>query len=163
MANDQLIEQVDELLTAEHFDEQVRSGLLALGPEALALLRQYATGSHPSGDPDIQGRAIIMLGDSGDVALAVPTLTEALESPDPDTRVRVLRSLGRLGGPEATGVLRDAVERPELMDAEKAHGIRALSMIDSAEARETLAALESKRLPKPLADELHRARDHSAD
>ena len=48
MANDQLIEQVDELLTVEHFDEEVRRQLLALGPDALTLLRQYATGSHPS-------------------------------------------------------------------------------------------------------------------
>lgn len=163
MANDQLIDQVDELLTVEHFDAATREQLLGLGPDALELLRQYARGGHPSGNPDIQGRAIIALGNSGETDIALPALAEALESPDPDTRVRVMRSLGRMGGPEAVHLLRDAVERKDLMTAEKAHGIRALAMIDSDEAREILTALDTTRLPKPLAEELRKARNEATD
>lgn len=162
MANDHLIDQVDELLTVEHFDAKAREQLVGLGPDALELLRQYATGSHPSGNPDIQGRAIIALGESGAADVALPAMKEALESPDPDTRVRVMRSLGRMGGPEAVHLLRDAVKREDLMTAEKAHGIRALGMIDSDEARSTLTALETTRLPKPLTDELRKVRDEPA-
>jgi hypothetical protein len=161
MANDQLIEQVDRLLTVEHFDAEVRNELTGLGPDALDLLCQYATGSHPSGNPDIQGRAIVALGESGAASMALPALGEALESPDVDTRIRVLRSLGRLGGSDAIDMLREAIERDELMDAEKAHGIRALAMIDSERARDTLTELGSKRLSAPLANELRRARDES--
>lgn len=163
MANDQLIAQVDELLNVEHFDAEVRRELLGLGPDALELLRQYATGSHPSGDPDIQGRAIIALGDSGEPDASLPALEEALTSADPDTRIRVMRSLGHLGGAEATRVLRDAVANDQLMDAERSHGIRALAMIDSDEARASLADLDTRRLAKPVAEELQHARDRGTD
>lgn len=159
MANDQLTDQVDGLLNVDHFDAEVRIELLDLGPEALELLRQYATGSHPSGNPDIQGRAIIVLGVSGEADVALPALEEALTSPDPDIRVRVLRSLGRLGGPEAAQVLRDAVASDALMDAEKSHGIRALAMMDTDEARASLSAMDTKRLSRPVANELRKARD----
>lgn len=161
MTNNHLIDEVNRLLTVEHFDVEVRKQLRALGPDAWELLRQYATGSHPSGNADIQGRAIIALGESGAANVALPALTEALESPDPDTRVRAMRSLGRLGGPKAVQLLRNAVERTELMTAEKAHGIRALAMINSDEARATLSALRATSLPKSLAGELGKVFDEN--
>ena len=68
-----------------------------------------------------------------------------------------------LGGAEATRVLRDAVANDQLMDAERSHGIRALAMIDSDEARASLADLDTRRLAKPVAEELQHARDRGTD
>ena len=122
MPSDDITKRVDELLQVDHFTEDVRRALLDLGPEARKLLQDYATGSHPSGNPDIQGRAILTLGESHDPGLAVPALEKAMASPDTDIRVRAMRSLGRVGGPEATALLTAAVEQTDLPDAERTHG-----------------------------------------
>ena len=76
MASKRIIKQVDELLEADHFDEAVRKKLLGLGAGAMELLRNYATGSHESGDPDIQGRAVLVLGECGDRD-CIPVLKKA--------------------------------------------------------------------------------------
>lgn len=157
MPTDEITKRVDDLLQVDHFDEDIRRTLLDLGPEALDLLRDYATGSYPSGDPDIQGRAILVLGESREPALAVPALRTAMASPDTDTRVRAMRSLGRVGGSEATDLLLECVQENDLADAERAHGIRALANIDTPEARASLEALDTDHLTAPLADELSNA------
>jgi HEAT repeat protein len=154
MANDEITKQVDDLLQVDHFDEDTRRALLDLGPEARNLLRDYATGSYPSGDPDIQGRAILVLGESRDPDLAVPALRTAMASPDTDIRVRAMRSLGRVGGSEATAQLRECVQEGDVDDAERTHGIRALATINTAEAKASLEALDSDRLAAPVAEEL---------
>ena len=154
MPNDQITKQVDDLLQVDHFDEATRRALIDLGPEALDLVRDYATGSYPSGDPDIQGRAILALGESRDPALAVPALRTAIASPDTDIRVQAMRSLGRVGGSEATDLLRECVQENDVEDAERAHGIRALATIDTPEARASLEALDSDVLAAPVAEEL---------
>jgi hypothetical protein len=55
------------------------------------------------------------------------------------------------------------VANDQLMDAERSHGIRALAMIDSDEARASLADLDTRRLAKPVAEELQHARDRGTD
>ena len=154
MPTDEITKRIDDLLQVDHFDEDIRRTLLDLGPEALDLLRDYATGSYPSGDPDIQGRAILVLGESREPALAVPALRTAMASPDTDTRVRAMRSLGRVGGSEATDLLLECVQQNDLADAERAHGIRALANIDTIEARTSLETLNSDQLTAPLTEEL---------
>lgn len=159
MTSNDTIKQVDDFLSVEHFDEDARQALLDLGPEAQELLQDYATGSHPSGDPDIQGRAILVLGETQDPAVAVPALRAALTSPDTDIRVRAMRSLGRVGGTEATAALSSAVLGNDVQDAERAHGIRALAAIDTPDARATLETLESSKLSAPTASEVSDALD----
>lgn len=163
MPSEDITKRVDELLRVDHFDENVRRALLDLGPEARELLQGYATGSHPSGDPDIQGRAILTLGESHDPGLAVAALEKAMESPDTDIRVRAMRSLGRVGGPEATALLTAAVEQADLPDAERTHGIRALGAIATPQARASLEALDKKRLAAPMAAELSDTLDQMPD
>lgn len=153
MASKKLTKQIDALLEAEHFDKEVRKELLVLGPDAMELLRQYATGSHPSGNTDIQGRAILALGECGDRS-CVGVLKKALRAPDPDVRVRVMRAMGRLGGAEATEAICEVVHDKKCSDVERAHGIRSLGKIKTRKAKEALESLGKVALSKYVNDEL---------
>ena len=141
MATNELKKVVDSLLTTEHFDDDMMSRLLSMDPEAMELVAQYATGSHPSGNPEIQERAILTLGASRDRS-HIPVLKKALRSPDPDVRVRAMWALGNVGGDEAADAVSEAVQSDELSDAERAHGIRSLAEIEDQRATEALESLE---------------------
>lgn len=163
MATQKTTKRVDDLLSVDHFDEKARQALLKLGSAAHELLQDYATGSHPSGNPDFQGRAILTLGDSKEAASAVPALRTAVLGLDPAMRIRAMRSLGRLGGAEATEILREALQRPDVEDVETTHGIRALAMVETPAAREALESVNIGKLAKPVAQELSDALEGLSD
>ncbi len=153
MASRKITDQVDALLESDHFDKNVRKQLMNLGPAAMELLRQYATGSHPSGNADLQGRAILTLGECGDRD-CIGVLRKALRVPDPDVRVRVMRAMGRLGGAEAAQAICDIVHDKKCSDVERAHGIRSLAKIRTRSAREALESLGKQELSSYVKGEL---------
>ena len=144
------------MLQADHFDQEVRQKLLRLGPAATELLQNYATGSHPSGDPDIQGRAVLVLGEGGDRG-CVPILQKALRDPDSDIRLRVLRAMGRLGGSAATDAISAVVAAKGTSDVERAYCIRSLAMIKSKKAKEALRSIDTRKLSSYVRGELRTA------
>lgn len=158
MATDEMIDAVDTLLNQEEFDEGVRAALIDLGTEAVELLTTYAADGHPSEDPDLRGRAVLVLGEL-DEDVALPALRAAADTDDADTRVRAMRTLGRLDTPAATAVLADAVRRDGISDVERTQGVRALARASSPEARAALRDLDADDLPAPVADEVTRALD----
>ncbi len=156
MATDEMIEAVDTLLNQEEFDEGARAALVDLGPEAVDLLTHYAADGHPSENPLLRGRAVLVLGEL-DEEIALPALRAAADTDDADTRVRAMRTLGRLDTPAAASALADAVRREGISDVERTQGVRALARASSPEAHAALEDLDAEDLPAPVADEVTRA------
>ncbi len=149
---------LDALLATDHFDAAVREEIVGLGEAVLPTLQAYATGS--CDNPDIQARAILMLGEirkpmgKEKQDECVDVLGKCLHHPDSDMRIRAMMALGSARGAKATKMLADVLDHAECSCVEQTHCVRSLGQIKSKAARDVLDTVSRKRsLEKPVRDE----------
>ena len=147
MTDQRIEDEVRALLLVEHFDEQVRDQLVALGPEALVELKTHASGPRRGIAGHIKARAIVALGDWPDTDV-VETLDHVLSGTHLDSRLRAASALGQLGTADAVGALANRASAAS-EGVEVATIARALSQIDRPDARTAV-----RRLRQALEDDV---------
>ena len=138
--NQSLKEKVDQLLNADHFSEEVRTKIFSWGAEAMKIVSDYASGSYPDDNRHFQGRAILLMGESGDHK-CVPVLEKVLHDPDEDVRTQAIMALGYNNSEQAADALSKILDEQKCSTIELGHCIESLQRLSNKKARTALQKL----------------------
>jgi len=116
--------------------------IMALGNEGVTVLCDIALGSFPGLRPKLRLNAVAML-DEVNHPQARETLHLLVRDTNPDVSIRAVRALGRLRDPDVVAALSQSLRQPTLPPIVAAETVRALTQIDSPDARNALTAYEA--------------------
>lgn len=146
MADQQSIkDQLDIYLNDDHFDDEVTQKIFQLGPEAIKLLAEYASGGYPENQGHFQYRAILLLGETEDHG-CVPVLEKLLTDLNEDIRAQAIIALGYNKSDRAANALEKAIDSQKCTSLELGHCVESLKYIRSPKAKATLEKLEQQDL-----------------
>jgi HEAT repeat protein len=131
------------LLSSIEIDsEATAAAILDLGNEGVTVLCEIALGTFPTLRPKMRLNAVSLL-DAVNHPQARETMRMLLRDANQDVSVRAIRAAGRLRDPESVVELDRSLRQPTLSPIVAAETVRALTRIDSPNARQTLSAYEA--------------------
>jgi HEAT repeat protein len=129
--------QVLEVLNAIEIPSGAAREIESWGNEAVTVVCEAALGTYPGLRSKVRYNAVSLLGkmDHPQAREAVPLL---INDPDPDVAIRAMRAAGRQNSAEGVGRLGEILRRENAPPLLAAEAVKALSAIDSSQARTAL-------------------------
>jgi len=131
------------LLSSIEIDgEATAAAIVSLGNEGVTVLCDIALGTFPTLRPKLRSNAVALL-DAVNHPQARETMHMLLRDANPDVSIRAIRASGRLRDPESVVELERSLRQPTLSPIVAAEAVRALTQIDTPDARRTLTDYEA--------------------